>query len=81
MALVNEVVGVAQSADLASRYDDTDLDPLQKLIPDADKDFGYMNATQLAKKCGLRSAQLNESVADGTRSSDKGSCNKHLAVE
>ena len=78
-SLVNEVIGAASAienylnvtkewafihaAEVASTHYGVDLTPFKQLNS-ADKNLGYMNATQFARKCNIKSALVaNQSLA------------------
>lgn len=58
-------MALAEATDIAEKFYGRDLSNLKKLIPPADHNVGYMNPTQLAQKCGLKSPQaVNNLLAE-----------------
>lgn len=62
---VKEGIALAQATSMVEEFIGRDLTPLKSLIPPADYETGFMNATQLGEKLGgLNSRKVNQMLAD-----------------
>ena len=62
---VRDGIALAQATSMVEEFFGRDLTPLKSLIPPADHETGFMNATQLGEKLGgLSSRTVNQMLAD-----------------
>lgn len=61
---VKRGIALSQALDIVGKKHDVELDGLKQLLAPAEHETGYMNATQLAPKIGVRSSRFaNEKLA------------------
>ena len=62
---VRDGIALAQATSMVEEFFGRDLTPLKSLIPPADHETGFMNATKLGEKLGgLSSQKVNQMLAD-----------------
>lgn len=62
---VRDGIALAQATSMVEEFFGKDLTPLKSLIPPADYETGFMNATRLGEKLGgLTSRKVNQMLAD-----------------
>lgn len=60
---VKRGIAISQAIDLVSVNNSLNLDGLKKLLPPADHDTGYLNATEIGEKIGLKARAVNKLLA------------------
>lgn len=56
---VKRGIALSQAIDLVSTYKNFDLSELKRLLPPATHETGYLNATKIADKLGIKMRQVN----------------------
>ena len=60
---VRRGIAISQAIDLVSVNNNLKLDALKKMLPPADHDTGYLNATQIGEKIGIPAKNVNKLLA------------------
>ena len=60
---VRRGIAISQAIDLVSVNNNLKLDALKKMLPPAEHDTGYLNATQIGEKIGIPAKNVNKLLA------------------
>ena len=60
---VRRGIAISQAIDLVSVNNNLKLDALKKMLPPADRETGYLNATEIGEKLGIPAKNVNKLLA------------------